>query len=394
MKTLVQEKVEQAVGILQERDVDLWLTFVRETSAVPDPVLPLIYGNNLTWPTALILTRSGERIIILGRYEVEAARRTGAYDPVIGYDQSIRAELLAVLDRLQPRQIAINTSTSDSSADGLTHGMYQLLNGYLAGTRHLERLVSAEALIAALRSRKTPTEIARMRAAVETTETIYRDTFAFLQPGQTERQVGEFMHEQLRRHEVEEGWERESCPAVNSGPESPVGHASPTDIRLERGHLVHFDFGVRQQEYCSDIQRMVYLLKPGETAAPEAVQRAFDTVANAIQQSVRVMRPGVRGVEVDTVARSTVLASGYPEYMHGTGHGLGRAAHDGGTMLGPLWEKYGQSPHGVLEAGQVYTVEPGVPVPGYGYIGLEEDVLVTATGAEFLTPPQTQLILK
>jgi Xaa-Pro aminopeptidase len=383
MKTLVQEKVEQALDILQEMDVDLWLTFVRETSAVADPVLPLIYGNNLTWPTALILTRGGERILILGRYEVEAARRTGAYEQVIGYDQSVREDLLTVLDRLQPRQIAINTSTSDPSADGLTHG-----------TPHLERLTSAEQVLAALRSRKTATEIARMRAAVQTTEAIFRDTFAFLQPGQTERQVGAFMHEQLRKHKVQEGWEIESCPAVNSGPDSVVGHAGPTEIRLERGHLVHFDFGVRQQEYCSDIQRMLYLLKPGEAAAPEPVQRAFDAVANAVQQAVGMMRPGVRGVEVDTVARSAVLAAGYPEYLYATGHGLGRAAHDGGTMLGPLWEKYGRSPLGVLEAGQVYTVEPGVAVPGYGYVGLEEDVLVTEKGAEFLTPPQTKLILK
>jgi Xaa-Pro aminopeptidase len=394
MKTLVQEKVQQAIGILQEQQIDLWLTFVRETSAVFDPVLPLIYGNNLTWPTALILTRSGQCVAILGRYEAETARRTGAYDQVIAYDHSICADLLHILEKFDPARIAINTSLSDSSADGLTHGLYQLLTGYLAGTPWLDRLIPAETVIAALRGRKTPTEVSRIRAAVETTEEIYRQTFDFLQPGQTEKQVADFMHEQMRLHAVTEAWDLDGCPAVNSGPDSDVGHAAPTDIRLERGHLVHFDFGVRQLGYCSDIQRMVYLLRPGETAAPEAVQHAFDTVASAIQEVVRAMKPGMRGVEVDTLARSRLLAAGYPEYLYGTGHGLGRAAHDGGTMLGPLWEKYGQSPLGVLEAGQVFTVEPGVPVGGYGYIGLEEDVLVTEQGAEFLAPPQTQLILK
>lgn len=394
MKTLVQEKVDQAIGILQEQQVDLWLTFVRETTAVLDPVLPLIYGNNLTWPSALILTRSGRRIALLGRFEAETARRSGAYREVIAYDQSIQPELLRILTELAPSQIAINISVSDPCADGLTHGLYQILAGYLEGSPLAGRLVPAEGVIAALRGRKTPAELALLRQAIATTEEIYRQTFDFLEPGLTEKQVADFMHAQMRARQVSEAWDYDGCPAVNSGPDSEVGHAAPTDIRLERGHLVHFDFGVRQDEYCSDLQRMVYLLRPGETEAPEPVRRAFETVALAIQEAVRAMKPGLAGCELDAVARGVVTDAGYPEYLYGTGHSLGRAAHDGGAMLGPLWEKYGDSPRRLLEAGQVYTVEPGVAVPGYGYIGLEEDVLVTETGAEFLSPPQIRLILK
>jgi Xaa-Pro aminopeptidase len=394
MTTLIQEKVQQAVSILREKDIDLWMTFVSETSIMQDPILPFIYGATLTWPTALMITHSGGTIAILGNLETETARRSGAYQEVIGYDKSIQPELVRILQRLNPRQIALNTSINDPAADGLTHGMYQILKNYLAPTAYFERVISAEGIISALRGRKTPTEVARIRKAVDTTEIIYRRTFDHLKPGMTEKEVSDFVHNQVRAEGLTEAWDYEDCPAVNSGPDSPVGHSGPTDIILERGHLVHFDFGVKQDEYCSDIQRMLYLLKPGETKAPPPVQHAFQTVVHAIQKAIKAMQPGVIGAAIDQIARSTVTGSGYPEYMYGTGHRLGRTAHDGGGMLGPHWEKYGNLPDQPLEAGQVFTVEPGVAVPGYGYIGLEEDVLVTETGAELLSAVQRELILK
>ena len=394
MSTLVQEKVQQAVSVLQEKEIDLWMTFVSETSVMQDPVLPLIYGATLTWPSALMLTRTGETIALLGNLEAETARRIGAYQEVIGYDKSIQPELVRILQRLDPKQVAVNTSLHDPTADGLTYGMYQQLVKYLSPTAFVERLISAEAIIAALRGRKTPAEVARIQAAVDTTEAFYRRTFEYLQPGMTEKQVSQFMHAQILEERLAEAWDYEVCPAVNSGPDSVVGHAGPTDLLLERGHLVHFDFGVRQNEYCADIQRMVYLLKPGETAAPAPVERGMQTVVQAIQEAVKAMRPGVIGAEIDHIARSVITGAGYPEYMYATGHGLGRAAHDGGGLLGPHWEKYGNLPDRRLEAGQVYTVEPGLAVPGYGYVGLEEDVLVTETGAEMLSAGQKELVLK
>ena len=87
-----------------------------------------------------------------------------------------------------------------------------------------------------------------------------------------------------------------------------------------------------------------------------------------------------RGWEVDAAARESLVAAGYPEPMYALGHQLGRSAHDGGTVLAPRWDRYGAAPFGVVEVGNVFTLEYGTAVPGRGYIGLEEDVLVTADG--------------
>jgi Xaa-Pro aminopeptidase len=392
--SLLQEKSTQAIEILKETGIGLWLTFVRETSGVRDPVLDLLIGpGELTWQSALIFTKTGERIAIVGRYETEAVGRLDVFETVLGYDEGIRGLLRETLQRLNPHQVAVKTSRNNVHADGLTYAMYEMLVDYLEGTPYADRLTSAEPVINALRGRKTPGELERIRKAVEITDEIYRQTFDHLHVGMSEKEIAAFMHARVTEAGLGFAWPRESNPAVNSGPDSPFGHSGPTDIRLQPGHILHFDFGVKYEEYCSDIQRVAYILRERETTAPPEVQRGFETVRRAIEDARSAMQPGVQGVEIDTIARRAITQAGYLEYKHALGHQLGRVAHDGGALLGPLWEKYGDSPKLHLEAGQVYTLEPSLTVPGYGVIGLEEDVVMTENGAEYLGAPQAELIL-
>src|SRR5690606_19863340 len=142
MATLIKEKVAQAITILQEQDVDCWLTLARESSVGGDPMLELIYGHEVTWQSAFILTRKDERIAIMGYYDTEPARQGGAYDRILGYHESILPDFKATIAQLDPRHIAINYSKDDVLADGLSHGMYLKLLDYLEGTPYAERLIS------------------------------------------------------------------------------------------------------------------------------------------------------------------------------------------------------------------------------------------------------------
>ncbi len=391
--TLLHEKADQAQALLQETGLECWMTFVKETGIRPDPGVDLVVGTDVTWISAFLFAKGGQRIALVGRFDVANIKALDVFSEVLGYDESIRQPLVAALKRLDPQQIGLNYSTDNPTADGLTHGMWLTLNELLRDTPYAGRLTSAAPLLAKLRGRKSPTEVARMRGAIQSTEAIVDLVAKQIRPGVSETELAGFVHEQFRTRGLASAWEWESCPIVNIGPGSEAGHGKPqANIRLGPGQLVHIDLGVKQEGYCSDLQRMWYVRRPGESAAPESVRRAFATVLQAIEAGAAMLKPGVCGHQVDAAARKVVVDAGYPEFKHGLGHGLGRAVHDGGTMLGPRWEKYGKTPEGIVEPGNVFTLELGVPTDA-GYIGLEEDVLVTEQGCSFLSSFQRELML-
>jgi Xaa-Pro aminopeptidase len=390
---LVREKLDQVPAILEEHGIDLWLTFVHETSVTPDPCMDLIVGTNCTWQSAFLLSRSGEQIAIVGRFDAPGLAAIGAYSDIRTYDESVRPTLLEAIERLDPGQIALNYSSSDPAADGLTHGMWLVLTEMLDGTPYAERLVSSEPVVGALRGRKTPFEIDRIRAAIDETEEIFALVSEQIRPGLMETEIAAIFHDEVSRRGLVAAWEPGQCPAIDAGPEKDVGHTGPTELQTRRGTLVHTDFGVEKDNYCSDLQRMWYLLDEGEGEPPPDVVAAWDAIWASMDAGAAVLRPGVQGHEVDAAARASLVGAGYEEPMHALGHQLGRAVHDGGTLLAPLWDRYGDAPRGPVEEGQVYTLEYGASIPGRGALALEEDVLVTADGIEWLSTPQRELWL-
>jgi Xaa-Pro aminopeptidase len=390
---LLHEKADQAQALLAETGLDCWLTFARETELHPDPGVEQVVGAGVVRNSAFLLGAGGERIAIVANFDTSAIKARGVFREVVGYDEDIRGPLLDALRRLDPKTIGLNYSTDDVTADGLTHGHWLLLQRLLSGTPYPDRLTSAAPLLARLRGRKSPAEVERVRRAVAVTERVVGLITPQIRPGKSERDLAAFVHERFAELGVSPAWAAEGCPIVNTGPASDPGHTYPSEaVRVEPGHLVHVDLGVRLDGYCSDLQRMWYVRRPGESVPPDDVRRAFETVVRAIEAGAVALRPGARGFEVDAAARKVVVEAGYPEFKHGLGHGLGRAVHDGGTMLGPRWPCYGRNTEAVVEAGNVFTLELGVPTSA-GLVGLEEDVLVTAVGCEFLSSAQRDLIL-
>ncbi|HMA54227.1 MAG TPA: Xaa-Pro peptidase family protein [Acidobacteriota bacterium] len=391
--TLIQEKVKQAAGLLKEFGVDCWITFTRESEICGDPTLVFLAPGPVTWHSAFIVCADGRTRAIVGLYDQKGIEETGAYDKVVGYVTGIKEPLLEFLKDADPRTIAVNYSKTSEICDGLTHGMYLTLHDFLAEAGLAERLVSAEKIVSALRERKSAAEIGWMTQAVRATEDIFDLVGRFIAPGRTESEIAAFILAEAERRKLPTAWGRATCPAVFTGPDTAQAHYSPTGRTVEPGHVLNMDFGVKVEGYCSDMQRTFYVLAPGETSAPEAVMKGFRTIVRAVEGSRAAMKPGVEGRAIDAVARSIIVGAGYAEFPHALGHQVGRFAHDGTALLGPAWEKYAQKPFQKLEKGMVFTIEPRLTVPGRGVVTIEEMVVVTDDGAEWLGRPQKDIVL-
>jgi Xaa-Pro aminopeptidase len=389
---LLKEKIDQAVKILNEKDIDMWLTFVRESSTVVDPVLEMIAGVNFTWPSALIINKDGETTAIVGSLEEDNIRMTKLYENVTGYTQSIKESLVGYLREKNPGKVAVNFSKNSPLADGLSHGMYILLLDYLKGSGFEDKLISSEEVISSLRGRKSPVELSIMREAVKETLRILGEVSNFIRPGVSEIEIADFMQALVKVEGYDLAWDKDHCPAVFTGPDTRGVHSSPTERKVEKGHLVNVDFGIKYNGYCSDLQRTWYVLKDDEEKAPTDVEIGFYVVRDAIQKVVDKLKPGVQGCEMDDIARNYIVKSGYEEFPHGLGHQVGRNVHDGGAGLLPRWERYGNAPFMKVEELQVYTIEPRLKVEGHGTATLEEEVYITKNGCEFLSKPQKELI--
>jgi Xaa-Pro aminopeptidase len=224
--------------------------------------------------------------------------------------------------------------------------------------------------IRGMRARKHPAELEKIRQAIQIATDSFSDTSPRWQPGIRERVAAEFLECRMRRR----GGEKPAFDTiVASGPRAALPHGRATDKRMQRKETVVVDFGVCFQGYHSDETKTLILGKPDAEQ-----RRIYTTVRRAQEKALKAIRPGVGVRRIDAASREVIARAGYGKFFgHGTGHGVGLAVHEEPSI----------SPRGrgVVEEGMVFTVEPGIYIPGWGGVRLEDMVLVTGQGYEVLT---------
>jgi len=239
-------------------------------------------------------------------------------------------------------------------------------------------LASLPSLVNHLRSVKESSEIEAVRQAVKIADQAFDHILNFLALGQSEEEIALELEFTMRRAGA-------SGPAfdfiVASGWRSAMPHGVASPKRIQKGEFLTMDYGAIYQGYCSDITRTVFLGEPDEKQ-----REIYDIVLAANRAGIEAVVPGRTGKEVDAVARKLIDAAGYGEYFgHGLGHSVGLAIHEG-PNLNTREER-------VLEPGMVLTVEPGIYIPNWGGVRIEDMVLVTEKGCEVLTQAPKDLII-
>jgi Xaa-Pro aminopeptidase len=389
-------------------ELDVWITLTREGNFDP---LSSDFGFSIGRGALVFIDRKNgdharvERKAVVSSLDISPLKASGIYDELIAVerDQSFEEVLAEHLDTWlsglpEDLRIGINSSDGSGIADGLTASFRDLLERALG--EQAPSMVSSEVSVLSFRSKKLPAEIELYRDATRITREILHETMTdgFIVPGTvTQAALRDHVQEIAgRRGFSETAWEPEHCPGVYSGPFEDLSHAEPGSRVIEAGDILWVDFGIRYEAYATDMIRAAYILRPGESEAPLEIAKMFATAKAANRAAVTAMRPGALGYQVDAAARAVVTDAGYPEFFHSTGHPVGFEVHGAGPALGKRGDRGSAASEMPLEAGQIFAVEPSVMLPREGgpwILNIEEEVLITEEGAEYMTPPQEELYL-
>ena len=250
------------------------------------------------------------------------------------------------------------------------------LRDQIAGKLPKLEIVATSGLVETLRLVKDQDEIALLKKAVWQAERAFAVLRATLRPEQTEKQLVDELARQMRLFGAKDC----SFPSIAAvGPRAALPHAVAGSKRVEEGEILLVDWGADEGLYKSDLTRVLVMGR----ISPK-LRRVYGVVLEAQAQAIAAVRPGVTGHDVDAVAREFIAKAGFGRcFGHGLGHGLGLDIHEAPRLAANITT--------VLKPGMVVTVEPGIYLPGWGGVRIEDDVLVTRGGCEVLTNVPKQL---
>lgn len=351
-------RVDSAQTLLEQEGLDLLLV-----SPSADLQYLLNYsGHASERPTLLVVPASGPARILIP--ELEAPRLPSGEIGVIAYDETEDPyrRLSEALDAAQPQSVALTDQTWASV-------LLRLQGVWPAAHFH-----PATPLLRELRMRKTADEVAALERAGRADDEIFSELRSIRLEGRTEREIGAMIQAMLRDRGLADVWE-----IVASGPNAASPHHFSGDRVVSPGDALLLDYGGALDGYQADITRTVHIGTPGDEFV-----HVYEVVRQAQEAGVTAVAPGTAAEDVDAATRGVISAAGYGDFfIHRTGHGLGLEVHEEPYIVAGNRLR--------LEPGMVFSVEPGVYLPGKFGVRIEDIVAVTDNGAHRLNRATREL---
>jgi len=325
------------------------------------------YLTGFTGTSGFVLVTARKAVLLTDfRYVTQAAAQAPDFE-IVRHGQ-------LVMDSVRPILEEEGIRTLGFEQEGVSYGSYAAYARQLPGVE----LAPTEGLVEELRMIKDDAELAVMREAARIADEAFAHILQVVKPGVTERELALELEMFMRRM----GAASSSFDTiVASGERSALPHGVASDRVIGRGEFVTFDFGAYYRGYCSDLTRTVVVGKPTDKH-----REIYEIVLEAQLAALERIRPGMTGSEADALTRDIIRRYGYGDcFGHGTGHGLGLEIHEAPRLS--------QTSSTVLMPGMTVTVEPGIYVPGFGGVRIEDDVVITESGAERLTHSAKDLIV-
>lgn len=330
-------------------------------------------GVNRTYLTGFVgsagyVLVTAKRAVLLTdfRYVEQAAKQAPDYE-VIEHATKHTDTILELLKAEGVTQLGFEQGS-------VTYGQYLSYAGALQGVA----LVPTEGVVEKLRRIKDDEELRIMQEAADLADRTFSHILTLLKPGVSEMEIALEIEFFIRKNG---GTSTSFDTIVASGERSALPHGRASERVLRSGEFVKLDFGAYYKGYCSDITRTVMLGKPTDKH-----KEIYDKVLEAQLACLAGLKPGLTGREGDALARDVIVRYSYGDnFGHGTGHGLGMEIHESPRLS--------RTDDTVLEPGMVVTVEPGIYLPGFGGVRIEDDVVLTDSGIRILTQSTKQFII-
>ncbi len=313
---------------------------------------------------ALLLERGHATFFTDFRYQEQAAQEVGTAAEIVVFKTSI---MEAVLERVKKHPVKTLGIEGSLRVD-----QREALEKEFAG-----KVTITAGLVEKTRQVKDADELTCLRQAFAIADKAFRRLRRYLRPGRTEREIAARL-EFLMRQEGSDG--PSFATIIAAGDHASCPHAQPSDRVLEKGQMVKIDFGATFRGYHSDMTRTVFLGK-----ADKKFREIYRIVRKAQKKAIALIAPGVKCFDVDQAARAYIAKKGYGDnFGHGLGHAIGLDIHEGPA--------YSPKSKDTLAAGMVLTVEPGIYLPGWGGVRIEDVFVVTDQGPEKLTGTPNKLL--